>query len=169
MTTQRSRWRVAFAATSSVAILLSGCGGSADPSTSTESAQANNPTHVVPIERPSGQTSKSGSATGHKRASSQPNHHSPQKPRRAAEPQSAAPSHPASPTKQTEDLVAKLRKLVGGSGGGKQRTASTPKEIHEVLQEVRDQSGGQASGEHESGGGNSPSSVEEVLESLGGS
>jgi len=173
MTFQKSRWLAAIAAVSCAAILLGGCGGSTDSTSSTEPAQASTPAHSVPLEHPPARASERGSAKRHERASSQPKHHSPKETQRATKPHSAAPAHQASPAAQPEDAVAKVKELIGGSGGGKQRTVSTPKQIHKALQELHDQSGqsgGQPSGSQESGSGGSgsQSGVEEILESLGG-
>jgi len=148
--------------------MLGGCGGSADSTPSAQPSQAGTPTHAVPLERPPGQPTDRGFAKRQARASSQPKQQSPPGSQGATKPHSATP-HQASPAEQqSEDAVAKVKELIGSNGGSKQRTVSTPKQIREVLQELHDQSGGQASSGDESGGGNSPSGVEEVLESLAG-
>lgn len=168
----KTRWLVAVAAMTSAAALLAGCGGSTDSTSPAQPVQASNPQHVVPSRQSSGGSSENRSATGHKRASKQPklHSHSRQGSPRAAKPRSGRVVPPAPPTKPSEDAVAKVKELIAGSGGGKQRTASTPKEIREVLQEIEGQPGNDTSGSPESGGSGSgsPSSVEEVLETLGG-
>jgi hypothetical protein len=173
MTFRKSQWLAAVAAVSGAAIMVGGCGGSTDSTTSTEPAQAAAPAHAVPLEHPSRQASEGEPAKRHKRASSHLKHKSPQESKRATKPHSAPPSHQASPAALPEDAVAKVKELIGGSGGGKQRTVSTPKQIHKALQEIHDQSGqpgDQTSGSQGSGSGGSgsPSGVEEILESLGG-
>jgi hypothetical protein len=167
ITFQRSRWLVAVAAASGAAILLGGCGGSADTTTSAQPAQPGSSAKAVPTEHPARHASETGSAKSQKRAFSQSKHQSPKKSLQAAKPPSAAGSSPAS-TAKTADAVAEIKELVSGSGSGKKRTVTTPKQIHKVLQELSESSGDHASGGAESGGGNSPSGVDEILEALGG-
>ncbi|HEY3552385.1 MAG TPA: hypothetical protein VGK66_01730 [Solirubrobacterales bacterium] len=110
---------------------------------------------------------------GHKQTSSKPKPQPRQKPRQAANPRSASASHPAPPTEGTAEALAEIKDLIGGSGGGKQRTVSNPKQVRELLKELSDHSGhsgDQTSGSQESGSGGSgsQSGVEAILETLGG-
>jgi hypothetical protein len=146
-------------------ILLSGCGGSADSTSSARPAQGGRPVHAAPAEHPGRLASDSAAPKGQERTSSQSKHRSRQEPRRTTKSRSAASSSPKPSSNRTADPLAKVKELVGGS---KVRTVGTPKQIHKVLQELSDQSDGDTAGSHESGGGNSPSGVDEVLEALGG-
>jgi len=171
MTCRRLRGLAAVAAVGGAAILFAGCGGSSDSTTSQPPAQAGAPAHAMPLEHPSGHASEPGSAKRRKRASSQTKHQPVRKPARAAKPKPAGGPASTPSAKQAEDAVAKIKELVAGSGGGKQRTVSNSKQIREVLKELSDQSGDSGdstSGGRGSGRNGSPSGVEEILESLGG-
>ena len=168
MTFQRSGRLAVVVAASGAAILCGGCGGSTDSTTSANPAEVGPPAHAVPVEHPSKRSSASGSAKGHEQPSSQQKQQSPQASCQAAKPRSAAGSPPASTAKRTADALAEIEELVGGSGGGRQRTASTPKQVHKVLRELQDRSGDHTSGGQESDQSGAGGGVEKILETLGG-
>jgi len=169
MITLRHNWRVGVVAAGSALILLAGCGGSADSTSSMQPVQSSKSNQAAEAEQPAAIAShQSGSSKGHGRASSPAPKRRHQKPDQGTSRRHAAAPSQKPQSNQAAETVTKVKELIGGNGGGKQRAVSTPKQIREVLQELHDQSGGPASSGDESGGGNSPSSVEEVLENLGG-
>jgi hypothetical protein len=166
MTILRHNWRAGAAIVGSALVVLSGCGGSADSTSSARPAQESKQEHAVPAEHPSAVASHKKSSDDRK-ASSQPRKSGHRKPHQteASHRHTAAPAE-KTPSKQTSDAVAEVKDLVGGEKGQKERTVKTPKQVHKVLQEVNDQSGDQTSGDQEADHQSSGSGVEESIEKV---
>jgi hypothetical protein len=131
--------------------------------------QGGRSSHPAPAEHPAAIASRNGSSKRQERASSRPQKRPNQKSAQGPDRQPAAAPSQKSRSSQAADTLAKIKELVGSNGGRKERTVSTPKQIHKVLQELSDSSGHHTSDGHKSGGSGSQSGVEEVLETLGGS
>jgi hypothetical protein len=165
----RLNWQAGVAAAGSILVLMGGCGGSAD-STSSARLQDRGTGHPAPVNHASPADSAKNSPDGRERPSS-PSRNGPGRGSHEGKAQ-RAPSRQA-PAERAGDAVAEVRDLVGGGGGGKQRVARTPKQIRKVLREVNDDSSDQPAGTpgpsdegSQSGGGGSQTGVEESLEKI---
>jgi hypothetical protein len=160
----RRNWRTGLVAICGASMLLSGCGGSADPTSSSGQAQGGMPGQVSPTDRfpvsvPAKRQSKEPKQTRSGSTRKNKVHHEMSKQAGAAAPHK-------SPSQKAADVLAKVKELVGGGGGRKERVVSTPEEIRKVLEEVNDESGDQSSGVHGSGDDGSQSGAQESLEKV---
>jgi hypothetical protein len=152
---------LAFLVIGLTAVALTGCGGgSAEAPTSTASAEAEDApgsaTTARAAEGESRQARRQVTKSEHKPSQSTPKDPKAKHSGAPREKRNRDPSQPRRAPSAHPNLPPVVEAVVGEGGGDVKRTASSPQEIHEVLEEV----------EHPADAGSSPESVKSIVNQI---